>query len=137
LNIILFGFKGSGKTYYGKKLALELGWNFIDTDELLGDPESLYREMGEELFRKKESEVIQNLRGVRETVIAVGGGAVLDPANVEALRQIGQLVYLDVPFEKLRITRTPAFAENKSLETIYNERKIVYEAIPALRINGI
>jgi shikimate dehydrogenase len=95
--IILTGFRGTGKTTSGKILAERLGMAFLDTDRIIEDRAgqripAIFRERGEAGFRELEREAIASLPpdGV---VVGTGGGAVLDPANVERLRR-GSLVFL-------------------------------------------
>ncbi len=137
MSLILFGFKGSGKTYFGKLVAQALKLPFIDTDDLLASNASeLYRQAGEERFRALEKNAILQLKKNPPSVISLGGGAVLDPENILHLQSIGTLVYLDAPFELLknRIQKTPAFATRENLETHYLKRKPLYESIPAKKI---
>ncbi len=134
--MILFGFKGCGKSHFGKLLAAKLHLPFIDTDELLGgSPSHLYRTLGETRFRMLEKEALLTLQS--GCVIALGGGTVLDPSNVELLLKIGKLIYLEASFETIarRIKITPAFAEGTSLHTLYQARKPIYESILAHRID--
>ncbi|MBI5273202.1 MAG: shikimate kinase [Chlamydiia bacterium] len=147
MNIILFGFKGSGKTHLGKRLARMLKRPFIDTDDLICmlypqqglSCRQIYTQVGESVFRALEKQALHQLNASSHAVIALGGGAVLCPENVLYLQKIGTLVYLKVSFEtvKKRIFRrgAPSFvdADNPegSLYQIYCERLQVYESIPA------
>ncbi len=141
MNIILFGFKGSGKTYLGKRFSASLNCPFIDTDELIEEMYGkkintceIYKIVGEKAFRDLERSAILSLPLSPPSVIALGGGAVCNPENVRDLQNIGKLVYLKASFETLkkRITTMPAFATNiESLHRIYQERLPIYEAIPA------
>lgn len=99
--------------------------------------EKIYEMVGETRFRELESAVIYSLADVENAVIALGGGAVLDPANVSFLQTIGGLLYLEVSLETVlkRITKTPSFVKDKNLEAIYRERLPIYESIPARKIN--
>lgn len=151
MNVILFGFKGVGKTYLGKLLSKKLKRPFIDTDdcivEMYGKPRSdkslsirdIYQVLGEEGFRLLEKNVIHMLQSDFNAIVAVGGGAVLDPKNRVYLKEIGHLIYLKASFDTLqkRILEngSPSFvdAQNplKSLHAIYEKRLPIYEAIPA------
>lgn len=98
-NIILIGYRCTGKTSVGKELARRLDLPFIDTDDLIvkeaGMPvDEIVRRGGWPLFREKENEVIRGLSSVEGTVIAPGGGALEDPENREILKQNGLLVWL-------------------------------------------
>ncbi len=136
-NIILCGFKSSGKTTLGKKIAEKTGLHFIDTDELVSkNCRQLYLQ-GPEAFREIEKEVIGALVGFEHCVIATGGGAILDPANVAILKKLGKIFYLRVPKEELRrrllADPLPAFLDlnnpEESFEEMYESRKDLYEQI--------
>ncbi len=154
MNIMLFGFKSCGKTYYGLKLAKKLKIPFFDTDQLL---ENLYfvktneklkcpqihDKIGEASFRALERDVISSLQNIHEAVISLGGGAVIDRKNIPILEESGTLLYLDTPKEtiKKRIfsqKTLPTFldpdAPEDSFERIYQERLPVYETISADKI---
>lgn len=154
MNFILFGFKGCGKTHFGKLLAQALRRPFIDTDELVSElhardtgkrlrAHDIYKKIGEAGFRALEREAILSLENVQDSIIALGGGAVLDPENVEFLQKIGALIYLEAQAEtlKTRVMREeiPAFCEEKdpiaSFLQMIHERKPLYESIPARRIH--
>jgi shikimate kinase len=154
MNVILFGFKSCGKTTLGKILAKRLNRPFYDTDELLerlyrdetGEDlpfREMYKRLGKETFRKLESDVVKELKGARDAIIAVGGGVILDPKNAALLAKLGQLVYLKVSKETLkkRILRgeLPAFLDptdpEGSFEKMLQERQGKYEKIPALTVD--
>ncbi len=84
MNIFLTGYMGSGKSYVGKELANDLGYKFVDTDEFLCQKESMTIEQifnfkGEQYFRNSEFEVIKELSFNKNRVIALGGGAYVQP----------------------------------------------------------
>jgi shikimate kinase len=146
MNIVLFGFKGCGKTYYGKLASIAFQCPFIDTDDLIvslyGENipiRTLYQRLGERAFRELETQAIQQMHPLSPAVIAVGGGAILHPANVVHLQTMGHLVYLKVDFltamERILKQGIPSFANAKkpiaSLQEIYITRVPIYESIPA------
>ncbi|MFZ5590668.1 MAG: shikimate kinase [Bacillota bacterium] len=105
-NIALLGFMGSGKTTAGQRLARRLNMQFLDTDrmieELLGLPvREIFRKYGEARFRGEEALLMSKLAAARHTVIATGGGVVLNPRNIENLKRSSLLVLLDPPLELL------------------------------------
>jgi len=107
VNIILIGYRCSGKTSVGKGLARELGWGFVDTDDWLVSNDgrsvrNIVDDEGWEGFRRMEREVIQEVCGRDNTVIATGGGAVLNPENVAAMHKSGHVVWLKVSPEIVR-----------------------------------
>ena len=105
-NLVLIGMMGSGKTTVGRLLAEALQRPFVDTDALIEAEEhqtvaELFAAHGERHFRALEAAAIRSASSLRGQVIAVGGGAVLDPANVTHLRGTGDLVWLDAPVSAL------------------------------------
>jgi shikimate kinase len=97
--IVLMGFMGTGKSEVGRRLAQRLGRSFVDTDQLVEDRAgkrvaAIFAEEGEAAFRTLEREAVADAAGRASVVIAVGGGAVLDPENVRRLQEGGLLVYL-------------------------------------------
>jgi 3-dehydroquinate synthetase/shikimate kinase len=99
-NIILTGFMGTGKTAVGREVAAQLGRPFVDLDDLIvaraGKPiPRIFAENGEPAFRALEAALCQELAAPAGLVIATGGGAVLDPANREALAAGGILICLE------------------------------------------
>ena len=107
MNIILIGYRCSGKTSVGKKLAQKLGRPFVDTDERLMEKHgrsvsSLVKDEGWEGFRRLERDVILDVCAEDSSVIASGGGAILDPENVAAMRKNGRVVWLKVSPQTVR-----------------------------------
>ena len=100
LNIILIGFRGTGKTTIGKMLAQRLGKEFVDADEYLEQKEGktvkdIFAEGGEKLFREIETQIIAELCLLDNRVVATGGGAILREENVRALKKRGIIVLLE------------------------------------------
>jgi shikimate kinase len=103
-NVVLVGFMGTGKTAVGKRLARLLGWRFVDTDteieQLTGKSVArIFAEDGEVRFRSEENLLCRRLASKTGLVIATGGGMVLNPANVDLLRQNGIIVKLHADLE--------------------------------------
>ncbi len=106
-NIILIGFKSSGKTTLGKKIAEKTGRHFIDTDDLIAkNNREFYLAVGPIAFREIEKEVIRALAEFQNCIIATGGGAILDPEHLE-----------------------------ESFEKMYLDRKGIYEAVADSIVN--
>jgi len=108
LNVVLFGFMGVGKTTVGKLLAPRLGYRFVDSDseaekEAGMRVSEIFTQMGEPAFRALERGVIRRLSHGDGQVIALGGGAVLDPGNVEELRAKGRMILLTASPEEINI----------------------------------
>ena len=121
MSIALLGYRGSGKTTVGKRLADRLWQKFVDTDELVvrkaGVPiRDIFANQGEAAFREIESEVIAEASTLQDHVIALGGGAVLREENRRVLKEAGvKMIYLRCEPEELvrRIESDPASAETR------------------------
>lgn len=106
-NVALIGFMGCGKTEIGRQLAAKLGWSFIDTDEIIekqtGEKiEKIITEKGEAKFREIEAQLIPPLLfHHRQTIIALGGGAVIQEEVRQALAQTCYVLWLWTPLEKI------------------------------------
>jgi shikimate kinase len=99
LSIFLIGMMGAGKSTVGVRLARRLDRAFIDVDRELEarlgvDIPTVFDLEGEDGFRRRESQLIQELALKPELVLATGGGAVLLPANRQVLAAHGLVVYL-------------------------------------------
>ncbi len=98
-NLVLVGFMGSGKSSVGREIARRWGYRFIDTDTAIRQkyrksiPE-IFVSFGEPLFRDEENKALQDLQSSHDSVIATGGGIVLQPRNHPLLRSLGVVVWL-------------------------------------------
>lgn len=141
-NIVLIGMPSSGKTTVGRILAEKCGKQLADTDEYIvrkiGMPISdFFAKFGEAEFRRIEKETVAELSATGGRIIATGGGAVLDPENVRALKQNGVLVFLDRRPENLVATDDRPLASRRSaLEKLYTERYDIYCAAAELHIDA-
>ncbi|MGH2497211.1 MAG: 3-dehydroquinate synthase [Ktedonobacteraceae bacterium] len=102
--IFLTGLPGSGKSSVGCHMAALLGWDFIDTDDLLAGQSGVpvgqaLLQLGEERFRQLESEVLRDAAEAEKVVIATGGGAIISASNRALMRERGLTVYLQVSVE--------------------------------------
>ena len=133
-NIVLIGMPGSGKSAVGRVLAELSGKPLDDTDRLVvekaGKPiTDIFREDGEPAFRELESAVIRDLSKQGGRIISTGGGAVLRPENVAALRQNGRLFWLNRNPDMLVPTGDRPLADTEAkMKRLYAEREPVYRA---------
>ncbi|MGQ7816912.1 shikimate kinase AroK [Metapseudomonas furukawaii] len=109
-NLILIGPMGAGKSTIGRLLAKELRLPFKDSDKEIeqrtgADIPWIFDVEGEQGFRDREQAMIEEICEEDGVVLATGGGAVLRPANRQALRAGGRVVYLHTSVEQ-QIERT-------------------------------
>jgi shikimate kinase len=108
MNVVLIGFRGSGKTTVGRALAERLGREFIDTDDHIERQAAmsirdLFERHGESHFRTLESQAIAELSKLDGKVIATGGGAVLKYQNMQVFKRAGaRTFFLEVGAETAR-----------------------------------
>lgn len=98
-NIVLTGFMATGKTSVGRQLAARLGYDFVDVDVLIeaeaGMPiPEIFTTRGEPAFRELEARMVERAAGRTACVIATGGGAIVNPQNLEALKRSGVVIAL-------------------------------------------
>ncbi len=151
MNIVLIGYRGSGKSAVGSQLAARLRMRFVDADVLIeerqGIPISdLVRSHGWGCFREIERSIIEEVSKDDHLIIAPGGGAVLDPENVSALRRNGFIIWLKADRQTLlnrmnrdprTNTRRPTLTGRGTLEEIeetISEREPFYEKASEVQI---
>ncbi len=104
-NVYLTGFMGAGKTTTGRALSRETGRAFLDLDQLVeatagrSIPE-IFSIHGERFFRNLETQAVQRVSSLRNTIVALGGGTLEDPRNLNLLKRTGTLVLLEVGVEE-------------------------------------
>jgi shikimate kinase/3-dehydroquinate synthase len=105
-NLIITGFSGTGKSLVAKEVARRLNWDFLDTDDEIVEQTrkpiaEIFRQDGESKFRELERETIRKACQQRQTIIAIGGGAIVDPQNYELLAKTGLIVCLEAKPETI------------------------------------
>lgn len=98
-NLVLIGYRATGKTSVGARLAEILGRPFVDLDQVLVQEAGrsvvdIVAQGGWAEFRRREKALVARFRHTRGQVLATGGGVVLDPDNVAALRENGIIIWL-------------------------------------------
>jgi shikimate kinase len=141
-NIFLIGLMGAGKSTVGKLLAKKLGRRFLDADHVIEDRcgvkiPVIFEMEGEDGFRKREAQVIKDITGEHDVILATGGGAVLLPENRQFLSERGTVIYLHAnPMELWHRTKggegRPLLKNGdakKILENLYAIRDPLYREI--------
>lgn len=95
----LIGYMGAGKTTLGKILAKSKGLEFIDLDHFIENRyqksiSDIFKEKGEEGFRKIESDLLKEIATFENVVISTGGGAPCFYDNIEYMNRVGHTIYL-------------------------------------------
>jgi shikimate kinase len=104
--IVLIGFMGSGKSFFGRHLAKQLGWRFQDCDALIekeakASIRKIFAKNGEVYFRRLETRVLKRALKKRKMVLATGGGAVLQAVNRRMMGESGAVVWMRAPLETI------------------------------------
>ena len=138
--LYLVGFMGSGKSAVGRLLADELGWSFADLDEDIEQAQGvsiaeIFDQRGEQEFRGIERDTLR--KRVREVecgkplVMALGGGAFIDPANRKLLEERGVTIWLDCPFQRITTrldgqTHRPLARDPEKFRQLFDDRQDAY-----------
>jgi shikimate kinase len=138
-NIILLGFMGSGKTSVGKLLAADSKLHFIDLDQQIEKNKGLliseiFQKYGEQYFRELEKKAILNLKGLKDSVISLGGGAFCSAENIKTLKEIGVSIYLQAGYANLsrryseaEISKRPLLQNQEKAEELLHNREVFYK----------
>ncbi len=132
MNLVLIGYRATGKTTLARRLAQRLGWDWVDADVEIEQRAGksiarIFAEQGEPAFRDLEAEVIADLCGRPGLVVAAGGGAPLREENRRAMRESGQVVWLTATPETIlsrmtgdatTVDRRPGLTDRPPLEEI-------------------
>ena len=134
----LAGFMGSGKSTVGRLLARRLLWNFLDLDGIIerheGRPvDGIFAAAGEPHFREIERHVLRQVVSKPATVIALGGGTLIDADNQALCRERAAVVWLQCPLEVLEqrlrdaAATRPLWGDGETLQARFDERCPGYE----------
>lgn len=142
MNVVLIGYRGTGKSTVGKIVAARLGRTVVSTDaeivKRVGQSiPDIVAQHGWDYFRDLESQVCQEFAGRDGLVIDTGGGAILRSQNVETLKRTGTLFWLRASVDTIakrigRDTQRPSLTGTKSfvdeIQDVLRERTPKYEA---------
>ncbi len=134
-NILLIGFMGAGKTSVGKMLAKKLGRKFIDLDAFIEKNEGatisdIFKNEGEEYFRKLEKKALSFFCKNEEQIIASGGGIIESYENVKIIKESCFVVYLysDIKtlWNRVKNSQRPLAKDFVKFSDLFNIRKDKY-----------
>ena len=134
LNISLCGMMGSGKSAIGKILANKLNYNFIDVDKMIEIDagktiKKIFEEDGEEYFRDLEEKITINILKQKESIVSLGGGAIINKNIRNSIKKNSYNIFLDVDVDIL----TKRLQYSKTRPLIY-KKNIKKELINLLNI---
>ncbi len=140
---------GAGKTTIGRELARRCGMRFVDCDHEIEARTgvkipTIFEIEGEDGFRRRETQVIDELTRTDGLVIATGGGAVMNPENRAMLAGRGVVVYLNVPpqvlWERTRNDRNRPLLQvpnpRERIFTLHRQRDPLYREIADIIVDG-
>jgi shikimate kinase len=119
-----------------------MAWKFVDLDQLIEEAEGktvaeIFARAGEPAFRRKEHELLrritQQIPGSGGRVVALGGGTMAQPANLELLQRVQAItIWLKCPVEQLLmrvalVANRPLFRDEASFRRLYEERLPDYQ----------
>jgi shikimate kinase len=147
-SIVLIGFMGTGKSIVGKVLEQKTGFRRFDTDEIISSKlktpiEEIFSTHGEEYFRDLETETVRSLSEEEPAIVVTGGGIVLRGENVDLLKQMGTVVWLDADEATLRprihrLTDRPLLRTanpGATLSELLATREPLYRKVGDLRVD--
>lgn len=134
--VFLIGFMGSGKSFWGERLAQNLDFAFIDSDKEIERIQGksiaqIFEIKGEDAFRLMERDWLDNFNG-ENTIVSTGGGMPVFYNNMQRFNEKGITIWIEEPFDKMydRIqsdTNRPLLAKTKAeLEELYKMRQPFY-----------
>jgi len=124
-NISLCGMMGSGKSAVGKILANKLNYNFIDVDKMIEIKakktiKKIFEEDGEEYFRDLEEKITINILKHKETIVSLGGGAIINEKIRNTINKNSYNIYLNVDvnilMKRLKNSKTRPLIYKKNLK---------------------
>jgi shikimate kinase len=122
INISLCGMMGSGKSAIGKILANKLDYNFIDVDKMIEIDagktiKKIFEEDGEQYFRDLEEKITINILELKETIVSLGGGAIINKNIRGSIKKNSYNIYLNVNIDIL----TKRLQNSKTRPLIYKK----------------
>ena len=144
-NIVLIGMPGVGKSTIGVVLAKMLGYQFVDADLVIQQKEGkllweIIDEVGAEGFIEVENRINSQIEA-EHAIIATGGSAVYGAEAMAHLREIGTVLYLELPYDELerRLSdikgRGVVLKDGQNLRDLYDERVPLYKKYADITVN--
>jgi shikimate kinase len=148
-NVVLIGFMGSGKSSVGRELARRWGFRFLDTDSIIRNQlgksiSEIFSVFGVPFFRDQEFATLTKLLHCHRSVIATGGGIVIQPRNANLLGKLGTTIWLKADqatiFERVSRNKNRPLLQTDDPETtiarLLAERAPLYESTADLIVDS-
>ncbi len=149
-NISMIGLMGSGKSVIGREISNICEFNFYDTDDEIEKKSGktindIFRENGEEYFRKIEEDICLDLLSKENCVISLGGGSIINQKIRKIIRINSYCIYLEVKIDelakRLKTSRKRPLLQNvninEKLKELYENRKDFYKKADLIVKNSL
>ena len=151
-NIVLVGFRGAGKTFYGRALAKLTNLPFADLDEeieyILGESiKSFVDKHGWQVFREKEQKVVHDFSRNFSGIIATGSSSIENSKNLQNLKKTGTFIFINPVFKEVKKYLLSQSGKNnwkrinasmplsQEIDQMWTQRKDIYSATADLEFN--
>lgn len=140
-NIVFIGMPGCGKSSVGREISASLNREFFDCDEEISKsgktPAQIIETQGEEIFRQKESQMLEILCKKSGCVISTGGGAVTVEKNFDIIHQNSIVVFINRPLERLATEGRPLSQGGiEKLMEMYKKRLPLYRKFSHIEVDS-
>lgn len=122
---------GCGKSTIGRAVSKKLGIKFVDVDDYIvkkvgKNIAEIFSKVGNEGFRKIESECLLDISKMENVIVATGGGIVTIPENIPVMKDTGKVIFIDTPVENIlknsSLSNRPLLKDKSKIYELYNER---------------
>ena len=147
-SIVLIGMMGAGKSCVGRCLQRRTKFALVDTDDIVASKfgisiHEIFSKYGEQGFREAETQALRELAPAKQTIIVTGGGIVLREKNVDLLKRLGVIVWLDgneeTLFERVSRARTRPLLQGENLRETFTQllqlRLPLYAKVAHIRVD--
>lgn len=141
-NIILVGLMGAGKSTIGRSLAKSRDREFFDSDRIIEektgvDIATIFEIEGEQGFRDREAQVIEELCQKKNIVLATGGGSILREENRKNIKKFGDVIYLcttaELLYSRIRYDKSRPLMQTSNplntLKSLLKSREPYYQEV--------
>ena len=149
-NICFTGIMGSGKSTIGKQFAKIINYRFLDTDSLIEEKSGkkiyeIFEIYGENYFRRQEEKIVLDVLKLKNVVISLGGGSILNKSIRKVMSKNSFTIYLEVNIDvlnkRLKNSKKRPLLKNqnikKKLQSLLNDRKEYYNKANLIINNSI